>query len=100
MSRLEEEEELASPPSWPLASLPISAMMKMPGLGTAAKIMQKYGFKAGEGLGKKSQGIKQALIIQQTSRLISKIVNLDEEEKAEEPSFEWEEEAVVYMKYI
>ena len=54
VSRLEEEEELASPPSWPLASLPIIEMMKMPGLGKAFKIMDKYGFRAGEGLGKQS----------------------------------------------
>ena len=48
------EEELASPPSWPQASLPIIEMMKMPGLGKAFKIMDKYGFRAGEGLGKQS----------------------------------------------
>ena len=37
------EEELASPPSWPLASLPITEMMKMPGLDKAAKIWKSIG---------------------------------------------------------
>ena len=82
------EEELASPPSWPLASLPITEMMKMPGLGKAAKIMEKYGFRAGEGLGKQSQGIKQALVMEQNSHLKGKIVNLDEvEEEATVPTW-------------
>ena len=68
-------------------------MMKMHGLGTAAKIMEKWGFKAGEGLGKNSQGIKQALVVQQISCHKAKIVNVDkEEEEEEEPSLEWEEE--------
>ena len=65
-------------------------MMEMHGLSTAAKIMEKWGFKAGEGLGKNSQGIKQALVVQQISRHKAKIVKVDKEE--EEPSLEWEEE--------
>ena len=78
------EEELAPPTSWPLASLPITEMVKMPGLGKATKIMEKYGFRDGQSLGKQSQGIKQALVMEQTSRLKGRMVNLDEVE--EEPT--------------
>ena len=67
----------------------------MPGLGKAAKV-EKYGFRASEGLAKQSQGIKQALVMEQNFHLKGKIVNLDEvEEEAEEPSFDWEEEGEI-----
>ena len=55
------------------------------------------GFKSGEGLGKESQGIKRALVLQETwgfgSQGICKLVEVDEEPSFDdEPSFDWEEE--------
>ena len=80
----------------PAPARPITDMMNMPGLGIAAKIMAKYGYRAGEGLGKNNQGITQALVVEKTSRRGGRIINLDKmdmaPEEAEEPSFEWEEE--------
>jgi len=46
-----------------------------PGLGIAAKIMAKYGYRDGEGLGKDKQGISQALIVEKTSRKGGIIIN-------------------------
>ncbi|XP_071817939.1 splicing factor 45-like [Apostichopus japonicus] len=40
----------------------------------AAKIMAKYGFKSGKGLGKKEQGISTALVVEKTSRRGGKII--------------------------
>lgn len=40
----------------------------------AAKIMAKYGFKSGRGLGKKEQGISTALVVEKTSRRGGKII--------------------------
>jgi len=53
-------EGSASPPP-----ISISGMNKAakPGLGIAAKIMAKYGYRDGEGLGKDKQGISQALVV-------------------------------------
>lgn len=43
----------------------------------AYKIMNKYGFKEGQGLGKAEQGITQALSVQKTGRTVGKIINED-----------------------
>ena len=60
--------------------------------------MEKYWLRASQGLGKQRQGIKQALVMEQTFRLKDRIVNLGEvEEKAEKPSFVWEEEGEVLL---
>ena len=67
-------EGSASPPP-----LNISGMNKAakPGLGIAAKIMSKYGYRDGEGLGKNKQGISQALVVEKTSRRGGIIINKD-----------------------
>lgn len=54
------------------------------GLGIAAKIMAKYGFKEGGGLGKDGQGISQALIVEKTSKRGGRIIKGDD--VAPEPS--------------
>lgn len=48
------------------------------GLGVAAKIMAKYGFKEGGGLGKDGQGISQALMVEKTSKRGGRIIKGDE----------------------
>jgi len=67
-------EGSASPPP-----INISGMNKAakPGLGIAAKIMAKYGYRDGEGLGKDKQGISQALVVEKTSRRGGIIINKD-----------------------
>ena len=67
-------EGSASPPP-----ISISGMNKAakPGLGIAAKIMAKYGYRDGEGLGKDKQGISQALVVEKTSRRGGIIINKD-----------------------
>ncbi|XP_071486183.1 splicing factor 45-like [Diadema antillarum] len=57
------------------------------GLGAdsvAAKIMAKYGFKEGAGLGKSEQGISTALLVEKTSRRGGKIINKDKEAQGEQ----------------
>merc|ERR1712228_502181 len=49
----------------------------MGGLGIAAKIMSKYGYKDGQGLGKNKQGISTALVVEKTSRRGGIIINKD-----------------------
>jgi len=46
-----------------------------PGLGVAAKIMAKYGYKQGSGLGRSEQGMSQALTVEKTSRRGGKIIH-------------------------
>lgn len=41
----------------------------------AARIMAKYGFKEGQGLGKKEQGMSQALQVEKTSKRGGKIIH-------------------------
>lgn len=76
-SEEEEEEErpqrtggvaIAPPPSLqeakvdsPVSSPVIPANISFAGSAVAAKIMAKYGFKEGQGLGKKEQGMSLAL---------------------------------------
>jgi len=50
-------------------------MKKQPGLGVAAKIMAKYGYKQGQGLGRSEQGMSQALSVEKTSRRGGRIVH-------------------------
>lgn len=50
--------------------------------GTVAhKIMQKYGFKEGQGLGKHEQGLSTALSVEKTSKRGGKIIIGDAAEK-------------------
>lgn len=45
------------------------------GSSVAAKIMQKYGFKDGQGLGKKEQGMSVALQVEKTSKRGGRIIH-------------------------
>lgn len=52
--------------------------------GTVAhKIMQKYGFRDGQGLGKHEQGLSTALSVEKTSKRGGKIIIGDSTEKSE-----------------
>lgn len=52
--------------------------------GTVAhKIMQKYGFREGQGLGKHEQGLSTALSVEKTSKRGGKIIVGDATEKGE-----------------
>jgi len=72
----EEEEKpsrgvaIAPPPSLQEQVIP-----KAYGASVAAKIMAKYGFKEGQGLGKKEQGIANALQVEKTSKRGGRIVH-------------------------
>lgn len=88
----EEEEELivkkssnpggvaiAPPPSLQESS-PSNSSLAQSGtgagaLGVAAKIMAKYGFKEGQGLGRQQQGIAAALQVEKTSKRGGRIIN-------------------------
>lgn len=63
-----------SPPPMQLAGVNKAAR---PGLGIAAKIMARYGYREGAGLGKDSQGISQALVVEKTSKRGGIIINKD-----------------------
>ncbi|KAG6457718.1 hypothetical protein O3G_MSEX010464 [Manduca sexta] len=74
----------SSPPT-PAVSLPISNASPSPSPGfsiggygassVAAKIMAKYGFKEGQGLGKKEQGMSVALQVEKTSKRGGRIIH-------------------------
>jgi len=49
----------------------------------AHKIMQKYGFREGQGLGKHEQGLSTALSVEKTSKRGGKIIIGDSAEKSE-----------------
>lgn len=49
----------------------------------AHKIMQKYGFREGQGLGKHEQGLSTALSVEKTSKRGGKIIVGDATEKGE-----------------
>ncbi|XP_075234806.1 splicing factor 45 [Lycorma delicatula] len=52
-----------------------AAAPKVYGASVAAKIMAKYGFKEGQGLGKKEQGISMALQVEKTSKRGGRIIH-------------------------
>lgn len=58
----------------------------LPSSGTVAhKIMQKYGFREGQGLGKHEQGLSTALSVEKTSKRGGKIIVGDATEKGGSP---------------
>jgi len=66
-----------SPPPGPVMPTGLTGKANT-GLGIAAKIMAKYGFKEGGGLGKDGQGISQALIVEKTSKRGGRIIKGDD----------------------
>lgn len=58
-----------------LAPALVPAGSRAPGLGVAAKIMAKYGYKQGQGLGRDEQGMSVALSVEKTSRRGGRIVH-------------------------
>ncbi|XP_054707802.1 splicing factor 45-like [Uloborus diversus] len=81
---------IAPPPSL-LESTDRRESMQIPptpfatGSSVAARIMAKYGFKEGQGLGKKEQGMSQALQVEKTSKRGGKIIHEKDLAKEFEP---------------
>lgn len=75
-SEMEDMPEMPGAPKSSLAQGPggFSIPVGMGADSVAAKIMAKYGFKSGRGLGKKEQGISTALVVEKTSRRGGKII--------------------------
>ncbi|TNN36100.1 Splicing factor 45 [Liparis tanakae] len=71
----EDSERPRSPP------VPTSSFLSNMGGTVAHKIMQKYGFKEGQGLGKHEQGLSTALSVEKTSKRGGKIIIGDAAEK-------------------
>uniref|UniRef100_A0A8C6PJV1 Splicing factor 45 n=1 Tax=Nothobranchius furzeri TaxID=105023 RepID=A0A8C6PJV1_NOTFU len=71
----EDSDRPRSPP------LPSSSFLANMGGTVAHKIMQKYGFKEGQGLGKHEQGLSTALSVEKTSKRGGKIIVGDAAEK-------------------
>ncbi|KAM8909238.1 splicing factor 45 isoform 2-T5 [Spinachia spinachia] len=71
----EDSERPRSPPA------PTSSFLANMGGTVAHKIMQKYGFKEGQGLGKHEQGLSTALSVEKTSKRGGKIIIGDAAEK-------------------
>ncbi|XP_061817317.1 splicing factor 45 isoform X2 [Nerophis lumbriciformis] len=72
----EDSDRPRSPPA------PTSSFLSNMGGTVAHKIMQKYGFKEGQGLGKHEQGLSTALSVEKTSKRGGKIIIGDAAEKA------------------
>lgn len=72
----EDADRPRSPPA------PTSSFLANMGGTVAHKIMQKYGFKEGQGLGKHEQGLSTALSVEKTSKRGGKIIIGDAAEKA------------------
>lgn len=71
----EDSDRPRSPPA------PTSSFLANMGGTVAHKIMQKYGFKEGQGLGKHEQGLSTALSVEKTSKRGGKIIIGDAAEK-------------------
>lgn len=71
----EDSDRPRSPPG------PTSSFLANMGGTVAHKIMQKYGFKEGQGLGKHEQGLSTALSVEKTSKRGGKIIIGDATEK-------------------
>jgi len=76
-------ESSVSPPPETLAPVKPN---KQTGLGIAAKIMAKYGYKEGGGLGKSEQGMAKALVVEKTSKRGGRILKGDEIEDTPPPA--------------
>lgn len=76
-------ESSVSPP--PEVSLAAKTPAKQTGLGIAAKIMAKYGYKEGGGLGKSEQGMAKALVVEKTSKRGGRILKGEEIEETPPP---------------
>ncbi|XP_062852723.1 splicing factor 45 isoform X2 [Trichomycterus rosablanca] len=72
----EESDRPRSPPG------PTSSFLANMGGTVAHKIMQKYGFREGQGLGKHEQGLSTALSVEKTSKRGGKIIVGDSAEKS------------------
>uniref|UniRef100_A0A3Q3QLC1 Splicing factor 45 n=1 Tax=Monopterus albus TaxID=43700 RepID=A0A3Q3QLC1_MONAL len=75
----EDSDRPRSPPG------PTSSFLANMGGTVAHKIMQKYGFKEGQGLGKHEQGLSTALSVEKTSKRGGKIIIGDAAEKPDPP---------------
>nr|XP_014342656.1 PREDICTED: splicing factor 45 [Latimeria chalumnae] len=73
----DEPERPRSPPA------PSNSFIANMGGTVAHKIMQKYGFREGQGLGKHEQGLSTALSVEKTSKRGGKIIVGDSAEKVE-----------------
>ncbi|XP_050666279.1 splicing factor 45 [Leptidea sinapis] len=81
--------EANSPPPQSLSPAP-SPSFSLGGYGAssvAAKIMAKYGFKEGQGLGKKEQGMSVALQVEKTSKRGGRIIHEKDNSVMPPPSF-------------
>lgn len=76
----EDSDRPRSPPG------PTNSFLANMGGTVAHKIMQKYGFREGQGLGKHEQGLSTALSVEKTSKRGGKIIIGDSTEKKSESS--------------
>lgn len=67
--------ETSNPPTPSSGESTSSVSNSATGLGVAAKIMAKYGYKHGQGLGRTEQGMSQALAVEKTSKRGGRIVH-------------------------
>ncbi|CAK1539944.1 unnamed protein product [Leptosia nina] len=75
------------PPSAPLTPTPSFSLGGYGASSVAAKIMAKYGFKEGQGLGKKEQGMSVALQVEKTSKRGGRIIHEKDSNVMPPPSF-------------